>query len=136
MKSVAQSVFVTSLCLLTAVPAYAGHFPREDRVIDRMERQMARIEHGIHSNELTRKEAKKLRKQQRRIRHLAMEFREDGMLSRKERRILNNKLDRASTRIWTLKHNEHKRHEEPRQRYGIHWHDDDDWIRNRHACKW
>ena len=85
MKTLTKAFFATSLCLVTAVPVYAGHYERNDGFRDRMQRQQSRIEQGIDSGELTRQEAKELKKFQRRIPHLAREFREDGYLSKRER---------------------------------------------------
>ena len=123
MKTLTKAFIATSLCLITAVPAYAGHGhgQKNERLIDRIERQQQRIEHGIENHELTRREAKVLRKEQRQIRRLFREFREDKRLSKKERRILNKKLDRASNRIWEFKHNEYARNRGHSDRYGYEW---------------
>ena len=115
MKTLTITLLAASFGLIATVPAYAGHGHSYDRLYDRMERQQERIEHGIDSRELTRKEAKILKKQQRRIRRLAREFREDGWLSKRERRILRRKLDRASEQIRELKHNDLNRY--------VKWHD-------------
>ncbi len=118
MKTLTKAVITASFCLIASVPVYAGHGQANDRLFDRLERQHERIEHGIESNELTRKEAKILKRQQRRMRQLVRVYREDGRLSKKERRILRNKLDRASYTIRDLKHNNvnryvnlHRRHD-------------------------
>ena len=107
---------------MLAMPAiahdYHNHNRFENRFEQRLDRQHARIKQGVRSGELTRKEAKLLRRQQRGIRQLLREFRDDGWLSKKERRILTKKLDRASRRIWEYKHNEFTRH---RHRYGYGW---------------
>lgn len=136
MKMLTKAVLATSLCLIVAVPAQAGYGHNGGRIFDRMERQQARIEHGIENGELTRKEVKKLKKQQRRIRHLAREFRDDGRLSKKERRILHNKLDKASSRIREFKHNEDVRYREHLGHYGYSWNDADDWGRQCLVSKW
>jgi len=107
MKTITQSLLLGSVVLLASLPAAAGH--GHGRIGDRLERQHQRIEQGIESGELTRREARKLYKQQRRIGNLARELRDDGRLTRKERRILQHRLDRASARIFALKHNNHQR---------------------------
>jgi len=124
MNRKANTMMIAALVLFAAAPVFAGHghnhgneygheYAYEDgrgRIHKRLKRQRARIEHGIEIGELTRWEARKLMKQQRRIRRLAHEFREDGYLTREERRTLQQKLDRASDRIWRFKHNDHYRY--------------------------
>ena len=63
----------------------------------------------MRSGELTRKEAKRLRKQHRHIARLERKFSKDGFLSRHERRKLRRELDAASDRIYRLKHNDRYR---------------------------
>jgi hypothetical protein len=127
MKQLAKTVLAASFCALAVVPAHAGH-RHGSGVWDRLERQHARIEQGVESGELSRKEAKTLRKQHRKLHRLAREFREDGVLSRKERRILDRKLDKASDLIWTLKHNETYHHAQAKSRAwrGAGWSWDDE----------
>ncbi len=122
MKTLTKAFFTTTLCLLVAIPAYAGHSDRYDGFRERMQQLDQRIEHGIRTHELSRKEAKELEQQQHRIHRLAREFREDGRLSRKERYRLENELDRLSDQITEYKHN---RHNKPKYRYGHERHDDD-----------
>lgn len=71
----------------------------------RQQNQKRRIKHGVQNGELSRKEAKRLRRQQRRIADLEYQFRADGHLTQQERRILQNRLDLASNHIFRLKHN-------------------------------
>ena len=85
------------------------HSKPAGKIRKRMKRQKKRIRKGIESGQLTRKEAKKLRRQQRRIGDLHRDYRSDGHLSRTERRDLTERLDRASDRIYRLKHNDRKR---------------------------
>ena len=110
MKTFAKTLLASSLCMLMAVPAHAGRYHDDDRLMDRMERQHERIENGIESGALTRKEARKLKKQQHKTRKMAKKFREDGSLTKKERRALNSQLDKRSDRIWEFKHNDRDRH--------------------------
>ncbi len=71
----------------------------------RFKNQRFRINHGIRTGELTRKETRHLRRQQRQIRNLRHRFLADGRLTHRERRILNRRLNRSSERIYALKHN-------------------------------
>jgi septal ring factor EnvC (AmiA/AmiB activator) len=122
MKSLTKSVLATAMLMVVAIPAYAHHNDRKGDIQNRLERQHTRIEQGIDSGELTRKEAKELKREQRKSRHLYQEFREDGYLSKRERRKLHRRLDRISDQIWDLKHNERKRHNMPHYYYGYDRH--------------
>ena len=125
MKQLAKTLLAAAFSVLAVAPAYAGH-GHGSGVWDRLERQHARIERGVESGELTPKEAKTLRKQHRKLHRVARKFAEHGGLSRKERRILDRRLDKASDRIWTLKHNETYRHVKGRDWHGDRWTWDDE----------
>jgi hypothetical protein len=103
-----------------ALPAYAGNRDHGTaRFEQRIERQGDRIRHGIRNGDLTRHEAKVLRKQQRHITKLQQRFERDGQLDRHERRMLERKLDGASKRIARLKHNDRHR-DNGHHRHGDH----------------
>jgi CRISPR/Cas system-associated endoribonuclease Cas2 len=72
--------------------------------------QMRRIQQGIHSGELTRKEARILRREQRNIRRLKQHFVRDGRISRHERRALRKRYAKAGRHIYRFKHNERRRY--------------------------
>lgn len=129
MKTLKKSLLVGGLMLVATVSAQAGHNDGKGDIRDRLDRQHSRIEHGIDSGKLTRKEAKVLKREQRKSRHLYHEFKEDGYLSKRERRELNRRLDRVSDQIWDLKHNERSRYDISAHRYGYDWHDVGDWSR-------
>lgn len=122
-----KTITLIPLLGLLAMPALAdrahGHADgdRQHRYDYRQERQHDRIRHGIRSGELTRKEAKSLRKQQRHIARLERRFERDGHLNRYERRTLRRELDSASQRIYRLKHNDRYR---DRRHTGHHRRDD------------
>ena len=83
---------------------------RYQRYVDRRQvRQQRRIDEGWRSGELTRKELKRLRKNQRRINHLERKFAADGYYSRHERKAMRKALDKASARIYGKKHNDRYR---------------------------
>ena len=118
--------FITTtalLGLLATAPAFAGHRDRPSPFDVRQDRQEARIEQGIQSGALTRKEARVLQRDQERLERLEWRLRRDGSLSRKDRRILQAEYDELSQRIRILKHNDQYR---SRDRG---WHDAHDWYR-------
>jgi hypothetical protein len=94
---------------------HMGHYGYSDdrrhghTIRKRLKRQQARINDGVESGQLTRKEAKKLRRQNKHIAGLFRDYRSDGRLGRFERTDLVNRLDRASDRIYRLKHNDRMR---------------------------
>ncbi len=122
MKRQAKTLMIAAFALFATAPVFAGqgHYQghshqhddgyRVEKLHNRLQRQRQRIEHGIDNGSLTHKEEHKLFKQQHRIRRLAREFRDDGYLTRKEHRILQSKLDKASERIRRFKHNDANRY--------------------------
>jgi septal ring factor EnvC (AmiA/AmiB activator) len=122
MKTIAKAVVIASLTLLVASPSFAYHgdrgYGKSDRIVDRIERQQRRIERGIDNDDLTRKEARQLRRNLKDIRQLKRIFRDDGRLSKRERRYLHNRLDKSSRQIKRLKHNEIRRYVRLHDRYG------------------
>jgi hypothetical protein len=111
--------FLITALLLTgllgfAQAAEAGYFK------ERQDRQQQRIQHGIASGRLTPAETRKLFRDQRQVWQLKRHFIADGRLSGRERRILDQRLDRSSHRIYRYKNN-HRWVEEPRYRYRSDW---------------
>lgn len=82
---------------------------RDPGVNVRQHRQHERIHQGVRSGELTRHEARGLRREQRAIRKEAREYKSDGKLTRDERRDLHRDLDRASRDIYREKHDAENR---------------------------
>lgn len=105
------SIIIFSIMVM---PAYAHQNSTRsnsfDRLDQRMDNQHYRIRKGIDDGELTRKEVKRLSKQQHYIMRLKHMFMRDGYLDRYEISELKDVLDRASKRIKRLKHNNHNRH--------------------------
>jgi hypothetical protein len=91
----------------------------ENRVDRRQGHQWSRIRNGMESGSLSRREAKRLRKDQRKIARMERRFERDGYYSRRERRAMEHALDRASRRIKRAKHNDYER---PYRRHHRGWH--------------
>jgi hypothetical protein len=109
MKIIAKTLLASSLCVLMVVPAHAGRSHDDGPLLNRVERQHQRIVGGVKSGALTRKETRKLKKQNHKTRRMARKFNSDDVLSVKERRILDNRLDKVSHRIYKFKHNDRER---------------------------
>lgn len=114
---------------MLVTPAIAGGYYddgyNKSRFEQRIDRQHQRIERGVRSGELTRKEAKRLRKQLRHIAKLERRYTLDGHLDRHERKKLHNKLNVAGDRIYRLKHND--RYRRPKHRSHYYGYDDPGW---------
>jgi len=67
-------------------------------------RQHYRIKEGVKSGELTRKEAKALRAEQRHIRRTKRRAKADGDVTRRERKAIHRKQRRANRHIYRQKH--------------------------------
>jgi len=67
--------------------------------------QKRRIKQGLISGSLTVREAAKLGLQHANIRDQERRFKADGIYTKRERRIINNRLKRASKNIYRKKHN-------------------------------
>jgi hypothetical protein len=94
----------------------------DHRVDRRQNRQWARIDDGIENGELSRREVKRLQKDQRQIARMERRFERDGYYSPKERRIMERALDRSSDRIERAKASGHGRYQgrRHRHRHGYH----------------
>lgn len=133
MKRTAKTLLIAALVLLAATPALAGRGHQQGRIVDRLENQENRIEQGIDSGELTRREARMLEQQRQRIRRMANELYDDRGLSQRDRHILNEELDRASERIYQLKHNDESRSRHRDYTTYRYWGDgDSQWPTFRH----
>jgi hypothetical protein len=82
----------------------------DHRVDRRQAKQRARIRDGRQDGELTRKEAGRLKREQRHVNRLENRFGSDGRYSPRERRILEKKQDRASRHIKRAKNNDRTRY--------------------------
>lgn len=71
--------------------------------------QKQKITQGVKSGELTKKEAVKLRSQQKNIAQTKKAAKADGVVTKKERAIINQKQKAASGNINRKKHNEIKK---------------------------
>jgi hypothetical protein len=83
----------------------AKHQAFDDRVDLRMSKLRARTRSGLENGEVTHRELKRIRKDQRKIARMDRHFGSDGRYTKRERRKLNRSLDRASNRVYRAKHN-------------------------------
>ncbi|OJW42236.1 MAG: hypothetical protein BGO60_13790 [Thiobacillus sp. 65-1059] len=76
----------------------------------RQQRQMERIESGLHGGLLSRAEFRELTHEQHAIRAMERRFRADGVIDAREFRRLSHALDLASHNIKTAKHDRQVRY--------------------------
>jgi hypothetical protein len=98
---------LVGLMALNAIPA-AAQGTYAPGIDDRQFRQEQRIRHGIHSGQLTRSEAARLRHQQWRIRNAEDAMKADGRLTRAERTRLIHMQENADRDVSRLKHNPYR----------------------------
>ena len=80
-----KKITINSLLILLALGLTMPVFARGS-LYDMQREQRWRIKEGIHSGELTRKEARVLRREQRNIRRMKRHFVRDGRISRQDRK--------------------------------------------------
>jgi hypothetical protein len=83
--------------------ALATDAAQADNFSDRMANQRDRLQQGVESGDLTRQEARKLRRQQQDLNEERRDFAEDGLTDR-ERRVLRRDFDEQSDRIYRQRH--------------------------------
>ena len=97
MKLLISSIVITMT--LAATTSYA------DSINERQFQQKQRIVQGIKSGQITQKEAFNLRKKQAQFERREHYFKSDGNFTFKERKTLQNNLNRFSKDIYFVKHN-------------------------------
>jgi len=74
------------------------------RIDQREANQQARIDAGVASGQLSRREALRLQRQQTRIRHAEAKAKADGVVTPSERREITRMQDETSANIHAQKH--------------------------------
>lgn len=82
---------------------------RDPGVNARQHNQRERIQQGVASGELTRRETARVREEQRDIRQLERAYKSDGTLTAAERADLHHEQNQASRDIYRQKHDEQDR---------------------------
>ena len=101
---------VTAIALLVTGMAYAE---AETRVSDqRQTNQEQRVDQGVASGQLNKREANRLNKQQKHINRVEGRAKSDGVVTKKEQARINKKQNRASRHLAREKHDvQGKRHQ-------------------------
>jgi len=106
-----SAVVMTLAGVLAVVSASHAdtHRPRDPGVNARQHNQRERIQQGVKSGELTRRETGRLVEEQRDVRQLERAYKSDGTLTGAERRDLHHEQNQASRDIYRQKHDEQDR---------------------------
>lgn len=94
-----------TLGTVTLVHAVTPAERQAQRVDHRQARQAARIDQGVASGELTRREEHRLEHQQQHVDNVETRVESDGKVTAKEAVRMEHAQDRASRNIYRKKHN-------------------------------
>lgn len=103
-----RAFLISLITAAAAAPVYAQ--TATPGVDARQERQQQRIDQGVASGELNRREAGRLERQQDRIQGMENKAKADGVVTKQERRQLNRSQDRTSRNIAREKRDRQKAH--------------------------
>ena len=103
-------IIAAALLGLALMPTAAS--AQQNHISKRLERQQARIQEGVNSGRLNHHEAHTLRARDRKIHEsaVAMRARNNGKLTKLDRRLLDDRLNANSKSIDREKHNHRMRH--------------------------
>lgn len=107
MKKFAIAVLAVSAVTVTAAPAFAAPWQNINQRQAQLDR---RIDMGVRSGQITRREARSLRDEFRGIARLEARYRATGGLQAWERVDLDRRFDRLSVKIrWQANDRDHRR---------------------------
>ncbi|PWD97920.1 hypothetical protein [Marinilabilia rubra] len=98
-----KTVFFIFAVLFTVFSSIDAQTPV---VKKRQMNQQTRINQGVKSGELTKRETVKLQKQQRNVRKTKRAAKADGVVTRGERAVIQHKQNKANRNIYRKKHNQ------------------------------
>lgn len=96
---------ITTLAMVTLLSVAAEARRDQKREV----KQETRIHQGVESGELTKEEAHRLRKGQRKVDHMQRQAMKDGVVSPEEKAKIEAMQDVQSKKIYNQKHDEQKR---------------------------
>src|SRR5689334_5330558 len=102
MKTISAALLTLAGVFAVVSASQAG--TRDPRVNQRQHNQRERIQQGVKSGELTRRETGRLVEEQRDVRQLERAYKSDGTLTGAERRDLQHEQNQASRDIYRQKH--------------------------------
>jgi hypothetical protein len=110
MKTLSASLLTLAGVLAVASASQADtRHTRDPGVNARQHNQRERIQQGVRSGELTRRETGRLVEEQRDVRQLERAYKSDGTLTGAERQDLHQQLNQQSQEIYEEKHDDETR---------------------------
>ena len=109
MKGLKISVIALTLLALPGLAFAQGDTKSTKRIDERQANQQKRIDQGVKSGELTKKEAARLQKGQQRVQKMEDKAMADGKMTKKERAHIERAQDRQSKKIYREKHDKQVR---------------------------
>ncbi len=106
MKKILLALFVLGVFVVFSTESYGQVTRRADQ---RQKNQKHRIKQGAKSGEITKREAKGLKKSSTEARKYEKKAKSDGKVTWKERARIEHKQDKTSRRIYRTKHNKRDR---------------------------
>ena len=104
-KSIIAAVVIAAFALPGFALAQTTSTPRIDK---RQENQEKRIDQGVKSGALNKKEAARLEKGQERVQKMEDKAMADGKVTKKEKVVIEKAQDKQSKRIARQKHDQQK----------------------------
>jgi len=103
-----KKIIFSLVCLFLISSASA--FAQSTKAITKTQKlQKHKIKQGVKSGELTKREVKKLKAQQRNIQKTKLRVKADGIVTKREKKTIMAKQKRANKTIYREKHNAAKR---------------------------
>jgi uncharacterized protein HemX len=100
----------TKFLLIAALALGTSISSADAQIRHRAQNQHQRIRQGINSSELTRHEARNLRKDQRDLHQDVRLAKSDGKITPRERKIIKKEENKNSRKIYRKKHNRREGH--------------------------
>jgi hypothetical protein len=104
-----KTLTVATFALLAMTAAASAHDSAQGRIDRRESIQESRIQQGVRSGEITRREYRQLEAEQARIREMERQAKRDGHIDRREAAAINRAQDAASRHITQEKHDSDRR---------------------------
>lgn len=110
MKKIYSILVVLSISLMLSLSTFAQEPGTKTPVVRKHQvNQQKRIHQGVRSGELTRKETRKLEKEQHEINQDKREAKSDGTVTTEERKEIKQDQNQANRHIYRAKHNRRDR---------------------------
>jgi len=101
---------VFTLAFMGLFVSVSAQSPATPKVSKTQVQQQKRIQSGVQSGELTRRETRTLQRQQAQVQRTKRRAKSDGVVTPRERVLINSKQKRASVNIARQKHDAQDRH--------------------------